>query len=165
MDFRTNTNPHWFSPVRKCYILFVYLRVSKNKIKNLKKIEVSATGLDCDVFMTLVELCNKYSMYFQFRISFYQQTNGLPLGVPLSGLLANIYAEHIENWALNSYFLKHIFWGCCIDDVISLWNSGEAEFRFFLNHLNTYDRNLQFTLEIEIANKISLLDVLICHLD
>ena len=47
-----------------------------------------------------------------------------------------------------------------MDDVISLWNYGENELRGFLDHLNTYDRNLQFTLEIEIANKISFLDVL-----
>ena len=33
--------------------------------------------------------------------------------------------------------------------------------RGFLDHLNTYDRNLQFTLEIEIANKISFLDLLV----
>ena len=72
-------------------------------------IEVSAIGLDYDVLMTLVKLCNKYSMYLQFRNSFYQQINGLPMGAPLSGLLANIYVEHIENWALNSYFFNHIF--------------------------------------------------------
>ena len=48
-----------------------------------------------------------------------------------------------------------------MNDVISLWNYGENELRVFLDHLNTYDRNLQFSLEIEIANKISILDVLI----
>jgi len=78
--------------------------------ENYNLTEVSATGLDCDVLMTLVKLCNKDSMYFQFHNSFYQQINGLPMGAPLSGLLANIYVEHIENWALNSYFFKHILW-------------------------------------------------------
>ena len=48
-----------------------------------------------------------------------------------------------------------------MDDVISLWNYGENELKGFLDHLNTYDRNLQFTLEIEIANKIPFLDVLV----
>jgi len=33
----------------------------------------------------------------------------------------------------------------------------------FLDHLNTYDRNLEFTLEIENVNKILFLDVLIIH--
>ena len=31
----------------------------------------------------------------------------------------------------------------------------------FLDHFNTYDRNLQFTLEFEVANEIPLLYVLI----
>ena len=83
------------------------------------------------------------------------------MGAPLSGLLANIYVERIENWALNSYLLKHMFWGRYMDDVISLWNYGGHELRGFFDHLNKYDRNLQFTLEIEIANKISFLNVLI----
>ena len=48
-----------------------------------------------------------------------------------------------------------------MNDVISLWNYGEAELRGFLDHLNTYDRNLQFTLEVEIENKLPFLDVLI----
>ena len=48
-----------------------------------------------------------------------------------------------------------------MDDVISLWNYGENQLKGFLDHLNKYDRNLKFTLEIEIANKISFLDVLI----
>jgi len=100
-------------------------------------------------------------MYFQFRDSFYQQKNGLPMGAPLSELLANIYVENLENWVLNSYFLKHVYWGRYMDDVISLWNYGEAELRGFLDHLNTYDRNLQFTLEVEIENKLPFLDVLI----
>ena len=78
--------------------------------------------------------------------------NGLPMGAPLYGLLAK-YVEHIENWALNSYFLNHIFWGCYMDDIISFWNYGENELRGFLDNLNTYDRHLQFTLEIEIAIK------------
>ena len=118
--------------ISKFDIVYMYTNINvaesdkllENKInENYDLIEVSAIGLDYDVLMTLVKLCNKYSMYFQFRNSVHQQINGLQQqinGAPLSGLLANIYVEHIENWALNSYFLKHIFWGRYMDDVISL---------------------------------------------
>ena len=47
-----------------------------------------------------------------------------------------------------------------MDDIVSFWNYGENELRGFLDNLNAYDRNLQFTLEIENCNKIPLLDVL-----
>ena len=59
------------------------------------------------------------------------------------------------------YFLKHVYWGRYMNDVILLWNYGEAELRGFLDDLNTYDRNLRFTLEVEIENKLPFLDVLI----
>jgi len=43
----------------------------ENKINdNYHSIEVLAAGIDCQVLMTLVKLCNKYSMYFRFRNSF-----------------------------------------------------------------------------------------------
>ena len=48
-----------------------------------------------------------------------------------------------------------------MDDVISVWNYGKSELKSFLEHLNTYDINLQFTLETETDGKIPYLDVLI----
>ena len=50
------------------------------------------------------------------------------MGVPLSGLLENIYVENLENWA---------------------------------DHLNSYDRNWQFILEVQIENKLPFLDGLL----
>ena len=83
------------------------------------------------------------------------------MGAPLSGLLAIIFVENLENWALDSYFLSHVFWGRFMNDVISVWNYGESELKGFLEHLNTYDRNLQFTLVTETDGKIPSLYVLI----
>ena len=40
-----------------------------------------------------------------------------------------------------------------MDELISFWNYGENELMFFLDHLNTYDRNLEFTLEIKLQIK------------
>ena len=48
-----------------------------------------------------------------------------------------------------------------MDDVISVWNHGESELKGFLEYLNTYDRNLQVTLETETDGKNHFLDVLI----
>ena len=48
-----------------------------------------------------------------------------------------------------------------MNDLISLWNYWENKLRGFPNHLNTYVRNLKFTLKIEIANRLNFLYVLI----
>ena len=42
--------------------------------------EILVPGIDCEVLMTLVKICNKFSMYFQFRNSFYQQKMSYPWG-------------------------------------------------------------------------------------
>ena len=128
---------------------------------NYHLIEESAIGLDIDVLMHLVKLCNKYSMHFQFQDSYYKQLKGLPMGAPLPGLLANIFVKNLENWALDSYFLNHVFWGHFMDDVISVWNYGKSDLKGFLEHLDTYNRYLQFTLETKRDGKIPFLDVLI----
>ena len=64
------------------------------------------------------------------------------------------FVENTWKLALDSYFLNHVFWGRFMDDVISVWNYGESERKGYLEHLNTYDRNLQFTLETETKGKI-----------
>ena len=59
-----------------------FLVISDELIKNRIEenyhliIEVSAIGIDCEVLMTLVKICNNLSMYFQCRDSFYQQKMG-----------------------------------------------------------------------------------------
>ena len=45
------------------------MAISEQLLKNKKEenyhlIEASATGIDCEVLMTLVKICNKFSMYF-----------------------------------------------------------------------------------------------------
>ena len=47
---------------------------------------------------------------------------------PLSGLLASIYVENLENWALNSYFSKHVYWGLYMDDVFHFGIMGKLNF-------------------------------------
>ena len=66
--------------------------------------------------MSLVKICNVSR--FQFRDYFYQQKFGLPMGAPLSRLMAKIYVENLKNWALNFYFLNHVYLGRYMDDVI-----------------------------------------------
>ena len=77
------------------------------------------TDLEVSVIIYLVRLCNKFSYVFQFRKEFFEQVKGLPMGAPLSPLLANIFVENIETIALDSYFFKHIFWGRYMDYIIS----------------------------------------------
>lgn len=129
-------------------------------LRNLDLIS-GKTDLEVSVIMYLVRLCNKFSYFFQFRGEYFEQINGLPMGAPLSPLLANIFVENIETIALDSYFLKHIFWGRYMDDIISVWDYGEEELKGFLEHLNCLGGDLKFTVELEENGKLPFLDVLL----
>ena len=85
----------------------------------------------------------------------------LPMGAPLSPLLANYFVENIYIIALDPYFLKHKFLGRYMDDIMSVWNYGEKEIKGYLKHLNFWRGNLKFTVELEEDKKLEFPDILL----
>ena len=69
--------------------------------------------------------------------------------------------DFIEQSALNSFPLKHSLWFCFVDDNLAVWEHGQDSLKDFLAHLNSFDSNLQFTIELEDSGKLPFLDVLI----
>ena len=63
--------------------------------------------------------------------------------------------------ALNSFYLKHSLWFRFVDDILSVWEHGQDSLGDFFVHLNSFDSNLQFTMELEDSGKLPFLDVLI----
>ena len=60
-----------------------------------------ATPLSTDQIMQLLELCLK-STFFSFRGGFYQLTDGVAMGSPVSSVVANIFMIDFERKALAS---------------------------------------------------------------
>jgi hypothetical protein len=84
------------------------IRLERNLLRNVDLISGS-TDLEVNVIMELVRLCNMFSFFsIQKKI---EQVSGLPKGAPLSQLLTKVFVENVETVALESYFLKHKFWG------------------------------------------------------
>jgi hypothetical protein len=123
--------------------------------------KIHKEGVPLSPIMRLFCLCNDFSLYFRYDNQFFSQIMGLPMGTSMPPLLATFYMEYIENSALKSFPLHPRFWGRFVDDVISVWGYGEFSFNAFLVHLNTFDWNLQFILELEENHKLNFLDVLI----
>ena len=57
----------------------------------------------------LIEICLS-STFFSFKSKFYEQTEGTTMGSCLSLIVANIFMEHFETLALNSFSLKPKCW-------------------------------------------------------
>ncbi|GJQ82611.1 hypothetical protein Trydic_g19635 [Trypoxylus dichotomus] len=87
--------------------------------------------------------------YFVWDGSFYQQTDGVAMGSPLSPVVANLFMEQFESLAIETAVDKHTVWWRYVDDTFVVWPHGRYKLGRFLEHLNGVHPNIQFTMEPE----------------
>ena len=80
------------------------------------------------------------------------------MGSPLSPVMANIYMEHFEQEALETAPLKPSLWLRYVDDTFVLWQHQE-DATSLLDHLNSIEPDIQFTMEKEKDQILPFLDV------
>ena len=85
---------------------------------------------------------------FSFQGKFYKQLHGAAMGSPCSSVVANIYMEYFEKRALGpelplSFTINT--WLRYVDDVLTIVKNGTHD--SLLNHLNSIDPNIKFTIE------------------
>ena len=108
--------------------------------------------------MELLTLCLK-TTYFSYGGEHYQQNNSVPMGSPISAVVANIYMEFLEQEALKTTPTKPDIWLRYVEDTFVLWPHSRSNLNTFLNHLNSVRPSIQFTMEIEDERKLPFLDV------
>ena len=98
------------------------------------------------------------------RDRIYTQTDGLPMGSPISGILTEIFIHNIEEKHIlnnNKYTNKIIYWYRYVDDILLLYKGNKRQIENFYKYINTIHPKLKFTLEIEHNNSINFLDLTI----
>lgn len=118
------------------------------------------TELPLDGVMELLELCLRNS-YFQVKDRFYAQIDGLPMGSSLSPVVANIYMEWFEHYAIETANIKPKTWLRYVDDTFIVWSGDHEELQEFLEHLNSLRPSINFTMEKEQNSALPFLDVLV----
>ena len=81
------------------------------------------------------------------------------MGSPVSVVVANLVMENIEDRALSSFHTPPRFWRRYIDDTCTVLPQGLVT--SFHEHLNSIDKNIQFTVEKESSGQMPFLDVLL----
>ena len=111
--------------------------------------------------MNSVNTCFKQN-YFIFNNEYFVQEDGLPMGSALSPLLAEIVMDNFELNIFNSINLSSCirFWTRYLDDVQMIWTGSERQLNLFLNTVNSLNKNIQFTMEID-GDCINFLDLTI----
>jgi len=97
--------------------------------------------------------------YFCVDGQFYEQSDGLAMCSPLSPVIANFYMEDF----LMKTIEKATHWPACwyryVDDTFLIWPQEQEKLMDFLNHLNGIHNKIQFTIEIEEAGHLPLMDI------
>jgi len=135
------------------------LQVLRQRLEEDDKLP-DRTHHSVDTLMEMVTVCTQ-NTYFQFGTDFYKQVRGMAMGSPLSPVLCNIYLEHLENRAINSFITKPILFCRYVDDIFFVWPEGVCSIEEFHTHLNAQSTDIKFTIEKEVNGTIPFLDVLV----
>ncbi|XP_064482806.1 uncharacterized protein LOC135395639 [Ornithodoros turicata] len=116
------------------------------------------TDLTVDDILDLLKLCLGQT-FFRFKGKFFEQTDGCPMGSPISMTIGNLVMEYVEDKALADSGPHVAFYRRYVDDtfVIIMKDFTDA----FSDKLNSIHHSIQFTHEEETHGKIAFLDVLV----
>jgi len=87
------------------------------------------------------------STYFCFDGQFYEQTDGVAMGSPLSPVIANTFMENFEKKAIEHATHNPVCWFGYVDNTFDIWPHGQEKLTEFLNHRNGLHKKIQFTME------------------
>lgn len=107
-------------------------------------------------FMDAINFCIN-SSYFQYKDVFYEQIGGLPMGAPLSAILANLTLEEAEKKVLDANPNNLLFFKRYVDDILVFGT--KENIVDTLGKFNKYHQNIKFTMEEEKNNEINYLDM------
>ncbi|KFD45032.1 hypothetical protein M513_14091 [Trichuris suis] len=125
---------------------------------------LSITKLNPFHIIKLVSFCMQEGNYFLFDNKFYKQSNGVPMGSPLSPVMAEIFMESFERQMfekVDRQIAPRLF-RRYVDDISVIIKDGKEE--QFLHFLNSIRPNqIAFTMEKEENKTLPFLDALIIH--
>jgi len=124
----------------------------------LHKNRVSKIAID--EFKRLITLCIGKNIC-AYRGTTYEFPDGLPMGAPLSSLVADVFVDHFENKLFSGNLFPNVLKRFrYVDDILCIWNGPVSELELFHNHLNSLEPSIDFTLEIG-GSSINFLDLTI----
>lgn len=135
----------------------------KDLLKDIIDKSSCAVPIKTELF-NLISLCIDAN-YFKFNDIFYKQDSGLPMGSPLSPLLADIF---MDNWENNLFQSRHpllnnlVYWHRYVDDILALWTGTHRQLNIFTQFINSLHANINLTTEIEDKHRsLNFLDLTI----
>ena len=98
--------------------------------------------------------------YFTCNNQYFCQTYGLPMGSPLSPVLANIFMEFFETELLPEILNFDVTWVRYVDDIFAVVPCS-LDIDQFLESLNNLHSSIKFKAETDNENTLPFLDTLV----
>jgi hypothetical protein len=99
--------------------------------------------------------------YIEHNEKLYKQNDGLPMGAPTSVILAEVFMQYLEHTTVVDILktFQTIDYHRYVDDILIICNSRTTNINNTLKGFNKIHRNIKFTIEDEVNNKINFLDI------
>ena len=117
------------------------LKALKDALDNRENKSISTEDL---IKMARFVLQNNYS---EFSGIVKQQISGTATGTKFAPTYACIFMDKLGTDFLNTQEYLLLVWYQYIDDIFFIWTHGEEKLKFFLDDLNKYHPNINFTHE------------------
>lgn len=117
------------------------------------------TDMSKSLFLNILKFCIKDNRYFKYDGKIYAQKKGLPMGSPASPIVADIVMEKLLDTCIGNLTKKPKILTKYVDDLFSI--VPECEIELIMNGLNSFHRNIKFTMEKEIDSRLPYLDTLV----
>ncbi|BHF74683.1 hypothetical protein SprV_0501777000 [Sparganum proliferum] len=118
-----------------------------------RRLQDNPTSIPTQHVSEMLKLC--LNNYCQFDEKFYQQVRGTPKGLPISGLLAELVLQQLEEEVMRTF--KPKMWLRYVDDTFVIMKTCKIE-QFHLS-LNSVFPAIQFTREEATGGILPFLDV------
>ena len=121
------------------------------------------TNMTVNHICCLLEFCLK-NTYFQYKGRYYEQTEGVAMGSPISPIVANLFMEDFKVQAIMTSPSPPVLWKRYVDDTFTIIHKQHKD--SFLEHLNNINPSIKFTSEeTRPDGAIPFLDILITPKD
>lgn len=123
----------------------VDLRLAKRRLEAVMKGNPHIKGLlSVDETNRFMDFVNE-NTYFRYKDNFYQQVEGLAMGAPCSGAIANLFLGWEEKSWLKAYGDSHLRMYCrYIDDIALIYEGSQQELDHFLKTMTFTGLKLTF---------------------
>ena len=137
------------------------LIILEKKIRNDATLS-KRTDLSPDEILALIKECVE-SPYFQCELGMFMQDDGVPMGGPLSCIIADLFLEDYEekiDFVINETHIKDD-WFRYRDDTWLIWEHSLQDLEAFKDYLNSLHSKIKWTYEVEKNGVLNFLDILL----